>query len=115
MYLTAVLAPQLLGCLRALDEREHLTPLGFHLARLPMDPQTGKMLLMAAIFSCLDPVLTVASCLSFKEPFVIPLVSIGAYFTTQMFSFGFSFLIWRCAWWDFFSITCHLTWRSLVF
>ena len=60
--------------LRALDPDEHLTPLGFHLARLPMDPQTGKMLIMAALFSCLDPVLTVASCLSFKEPFVVPLV-----------------------------------------
>ncbi|XP_043228937.1 ATP-dependent DNA/RNA helicase DHX36-like, partial [Amphibalanus amphitrite] len=67
------LSLDMLRQLRALDSDEHLTPLGFHLARLPMDPQTGKMLIMAALFSCVDPVLTVASCLSFKEPFVIPL------------------------------------------
>ncbi|XP_037089684.1 LOW QUALITY PROTEIN: ATP-dependent DNA/RNA helicase DHX36-like, partial [Pollicipes pollicipes] len=73
---TAVdLSLQMLRRLRALDEREHLTPLGFHLAKLPLDPQTGKMLIMAAMFSCLDPILTVAACLSFKEPFVVPLGS----------------------------------------
>ena len=32
------------------------------------------MILFAAMFSCLDPVLTIASTLGFKEPFVIPLV-----------------------------------------
>ena len=45
---------------------EQLTPLGFHLAQLPMDPQTGKMILLGAIFGCLDPVLSVAASLSFK-------------------------------------------------
>jgi len=52
---------------------EELTPLGFHLAQLPLDPQTGKMILMGAIFSCLDPVLSVAASLSFKDAFLIPL------------------------------------------
>ena len=33
------------------------------------------MILFGAIFSCLDPVLTVASVLGFKDPFVCPLVS----------------------------------------
>ena len=47
-------------------EDEQLTPLGFHLAQLPMDPQTGKMILLGAIFGCLDPVLSVAASLSFK-------------------------------------------------
>ncbi len=59
----------------ALDADEHLTPLGYHLAKLPVDPKVGKMILFGAIFSCLDPVLTVASSLGFKDPFVIPLVS----------------------------------------
>ena len=45
---------------------EQLTHLGFHLSHLPMDPQTGKMILFGAIFSCLDPVLSVAASLSFK-------------------------------------------------
>ena len=67
---------QMLHRLNALDWEENLTPLGFHLAKLPMDPQTGKMILMGAIFSCLDPILTVAATLSFKDPFVIPLVGL---------------------------------------
>jgi ATP-dependent RNA helicase DHX36 len=66
---------QLLRDLNAIDEQENLTPLGFHLARLPTDPQTAKMLLMGAIFSCVDPITTVAASLSFKDPFVTPLVS----------------------------------------
>ena len=52
---------------------EILTPLGYHLAKLPMDPQTGKMILFGAIFSCLDPVLSVAASLSFKDAFIVPL------------------------------------------
>lgn len=63
---------QMLQAINALDESENLTPLGFHLARLPVDPLTGRMLLMAAIFSCVRPILTVAASLSFKDPFIIP-------------------------------------------
>ncbi|MEE6501081.1 hypothetical protein FKM82_004056 [Ascaphus truei] len=59
--------------LNALDRREELTPLGFHLARLPVEPHIGKMILFGALFCCLDPVLTIAASLSFKDPFVIPL------------------------------------------
>ena len=59
----------------ALDGNEELTPLGYHLAALPVSPRIGKMILFGAIFSCLDPVLTVASVLGFKDPFVFPLVS----------------------------------------
>ncbi len=58
----------------ALDDNEDLTPLGYHLAKMPVDPQTGKMLLLGAMFSCLDPILTVAASLSFKDAFYIPLV-----------------------------------------
>lgn len=59
----------------ALDGNEELTPLGYHLAALPVSPRVGKMILFGAIFSCLDPVLIVASVLGFKDPFVFPLVS----------------------------------------
>lgn len=58
----------------ALDSQEELTPLGVHLARLPVEPHIGKMILFGALFCCLDPVLTIAASLSFKDPFVIPLV-----------------------------------------
>ncbi|PSN56785.1 ATP-dependent RNA helicase DHX36 [Blattella germanica] len=46
------LSIKLLENLNAVDADENLTPLGFHLARLPLDPQTGKMILMGALFSC---------------------------------------------------------------
>ena len=60
---------------QALTPAEELTPLGYHLANLPVHPRIGRMILFAAMFSCLDPVLTIASTLGFKDPFVIPLVS----------------------------------------
>ncbi|XP_063227426.1 ATP-dependent DNA/RNA helicase DHX36-like isoform X2 [Bacillus rossius redtenbacheri] len=64
------LSVKLLRDLKALDEHENLTPLGYHLANLPLDPHIGKMILMAAIFSCIDPIFTVAASLSFKDPFI---------------------------------------------
>ncbi|XP_076061555.1 ATP-dependent RNA helicase Rhau [Oratosquilla oratoria] len=64
---------QMLQAINALDLEENLTPLGFHLGRLPVDPLTGRMLLMGAIFSCVGPILSVAASLSFKDPFIIPL------------------------------------------
>ncbi|XP_070555588.1 ATP-dependent DNA/RNA helicase DHX36-like isoform X1 [Ptychodera flava] len=59
--------------LNAMDSDENLTPLGYHLARLPVEPHIGKMILFGAIFCCLDPVLTIAASLSFKDPFIIPI------------------------------------------
>jgi len=60
-----------------LDRRtEELTPLGYHLARMPVDPHVGKMLLFAAIFSCIDPVATIAASLGFRDAFHVPLVSL---------------------------------------
>lgn len=59
----------LLKRIGALDLNQMLTPLGLHLARLPIDPQMGKMLVMGALFRCIDPISTVASALSHKEPF----------------------------------------------
>lgn len=61
--------------INALDNEERLTPLGYHLAKLPMDPQTGKMILMGALFSCLDPILSIAACLNYKDPFIFLLGS----------------------------------------
>ncbi|KAL9542861.1 hypothetical protein PS6_009585 [Mucor atramentarius] len=54
------------------DGKETLTPLGSHLANLPVDVHIGKMILFGAIFRCLDPILTIAAALSFKSPFVRP-------------------------------------------
>uniref|UniRef100_A0A182PCL5 ATP-dependent RNA helicase DHX36 n=1 Tax=Anopheles epiroticus TaxID=199890 RepID=A0A182PCL5_9DIPT len=64
---------ELLNRLNAIDDEQKLTPLGFHLARLPMDPRTGKMILLASIFSCLDPITSIAASLTFKTAFYRPL------------------------------------------
>lgn len=61
--------------LNALDENENLTPLGYHLAKLPLDPQVGKMLLMGVTMSCLNPILSIAATLTHKDPFYLPIVS----------------------------------------
>eukprot|EP00898_Chlorokybus_atmophyticus_P004343 jgi/Chlat1/490/Chrsp103S00981 len=53
----------------AIDEQERLTPLGQHLAALPVDVHAGKLLICAACFGCLAPALTIAACLSYKTPF----------------------------------------------
>ncbi|KAK9870829.1 hypothetical protein WA026_009793 [Henosepilachna vigintioctopunctata] len=56
----------------ALDRNLELTALGHHLAFLPVDVRIGKLILYGAIFSCVDAVLTMAACLSFKSPFLTP-------------------------------------------
>jgi hypothetical protein len=61
----------------AVDDSEELTPLGFHLAQLPVDVRIGKMILYAAIFRCLDPVLTIAGGMGFRSPFVAPVEKRG--------------------------------------
>ncbi|XP_078480061.1 ATP-dependent DNA/RNA helicase DHX36 [Lampetra planeri] len=67
------LAIKNLTYLNALDHSENLTALGFHLARLPVEPHIGKLILFGALLGCLDPILTIAASLSFKDPFFIPL------------------------------------------
>lgn len=59
--------------MRALDDNEDLTSLGYYLAILPVSPKIGRMILFGAMFSCLDPVLTVAASLDSKDPFFAPL------------------------------------------
>uniref|UniRef100_A0A8D3BDI7 Putative ATP-dependent RNA helicase DHX57 n=1 Tax=Scophthalmus maximus TaxID=52904 RepID=A0A8D3BDI7_SCOMX len=65
-------AKQRLRDLGALTAEERLTPLGYHLACLPVDVRIGKLMLFGAIFRCLDPALTIAASLAFKSPFVSP-------------------------------------------
>lgn len=65
-------AIELLKTIGALDDMENLTPLGRHLCTLPVDPNIGKMLLMGAIFQCLNPALTIAAALAHRNPFVLP-------------------------------------------
>ncbi|VDP91923.1 unnamed protein product [Echinostoma caproni] len=54
-------------------DEEPLNALGRQLATLPLDPQCGKLLLLGSVFSCLEPALIVAACLSYRDPFEIPM------------------------------------------
>ncbi|QIW99610.1 hypothetical protein AMS68_005128 [Peltaster fructicola] len=57
----------------ALTASEELTPLGSQLAKLPLDAQLGKLLLLGSIYGCLDFALTTAATLSAKSPFLSPM------------------------------------------
>jgi len=57
----------------AMDSEERLTPLGRHLAQLPVDVRIGKLLLYGAVFQCINPIATIAAAMSFKSPFVSPM------------------------------------------
>lgn len=59
---------QLLQELGAVDEVNKLTPLGNKLAKLPLDPRVGRMILAALENACLTEVLIVASALSVQDP-----------------------------------------------
>ncbi|GMF79181.1 unnamed protein product [Aspergillus oryzae] len=48
-----------LQLLRALDEKERLTPLGVLLSELPLDPCRAKLILLGVIFRCLDTLLII--------------------------------------------------------
>lgn len=49
-----------------------LTPLGRHVARLPLDPQLAKSLVMGCVLRCAGPVLTVAAALAGRPVFRPP-------------------------------------------
>ncbi|MGF6636750.1 ATP-dependent RNA helicase HrpA [Paraburkholderia sp. MM6662-R1] len=59
---------QLLNELGAVDDDTHLTPLGRELARLPLDPRVGRMILAARDQQALKEVLIIASALSVQDP-----------------------------------------------
>ncbi|KVH75045.1 ATP-dependent RNA helicase HrpA [Burkholderia ubonensis] len=59
---------QLLNELGAVDDDNALTPLGRELARLPLDPRVGRMILGARDQQALREVLIIASALSVQDP-----------------------------------------------
>ncbi|XP_061555189.1 ATP-dependent RNA helicase DHX29 [Phycodurus eques] len=50
-----------------------LTPLGQHLANLPVNVKIGKMLIYGAILGCLEPIATIAAAITEKSPFSTPM------------------------------------------
>jgi ATP-dependent helicase HrpA len=59
---------RLLRELGALDSSERLTETGRRLARLPLDPRLGRMLLAAEVYDCVADILVIASALSVSDP-----------------------------------------------
>ena len=58
---------QLLAELGAVDDANELTPIGTELARLPLDPRVGRMILEARARQAVDEVLVIASALSVQD------------------------------------------------
>jgi len=54
--------------LGAVDEERRLTPVGRQLARLPVDPRIGRMILEAQREHCLADVLVIAAALEVQDP-----------------------------------------------
>jgi ATP-dependent helicase HrpA len=61
---------RLLRELGAVDEGGSLTPTGRRLARLPVDPRVGRMIIAADVERSLGEVLVIASALSVQDPFL---------------------------------------------
>jgi ATP-dependent helicase HrpA len=59
---------QLLQELGAVDDANALTPMGRKLAKLPLDPRVGRMILAAVDNNCLTEMLIIASALSVQDP-----------------------------------------------
>ena len=59
---------KLLHELRAVDKHNNVTALGKEIARLPVDPKIGCMLVAAKKFGCLQELLIIGSALSVQDP-----------------------------------------------
>ncbi|MBB3211324.1 ATP-dependent helicase HrpA [Herbaspirillum sp. Sphag1AN] len=69
---------QLLQELGAVDDSNRLTPLGKQLAKLPLDPRVGRMILAGRDNACLSELLIIASALSVQDPRDRPMDAQGA-------------------------------------
>ncbi len=58
----------LLQELGAVDEKRNITEVGLQLAKLPLDPRVGRMILAAKREGCLKEILIIASVLSIQDP-----------------------------------------------
>ena len=62
-----------LTALDCLTAEEDLTQLGRLLASLPIHPSLGKMIVLAVIFKCLDPILIIGACMNERGLFTNPI------------------------------------------
>ena len=59
---------QLLQELGAVDSNRQITEIGLQLAKLPLDPRVGRMILAAKRENCLSEIMIIASVLSMQDP-----------------------------------------------
>jgi len=108
---------QLLQELGAVDDERNLTPRGAELARLPVDPRVGRMILAARERDCVAEVLVIASALSVPDPRDRPLAKQQAADQAHlMFRDERSDFLSLLALWDFFEqkLGENLSHRKLV-
>jgi ATP-dependent helicase HrpA len=92
-----------LGAIEDADEsgRRRLTPIGRRLARLPVDPRLGRMILESAHNGCVREVLVIAAALSIRDPRERPVEQLDeANAAHKRFDIGGSDLLSIVALWD---------------
>ena len=70
--LSIVNAVQLLQSISCLDADEAITTVGKALAKLPMDPRIGRMIVLGGIMGCGPSTLSTAAAMGYRDPFVMP-------------------------------------------
>jgi len=99
-------AMSLLSSIGACVEGERLTPLGQHLAALPVHVRIGKMLLYAAVFGCLEPVVSQSQIFTFfSTNFLILILKKACLFITEKFQLpnnkkGTAVFVFNCCLFD---------------
>jgi ATP-dependent helicase HrpA len=89
--------------LQALDGKHRLTEIGRRLARMPVDPRIGRMILAADEAGCLAEVLVIASALEVRDPRERPLEKQEAADTCHArFAEGESDFFGHLKLWDFY-------------
>lgn len=61
--------------IEAYTEAQEITALGRVLARLPVHPSLGKMVVLGVVFRCLDPIIVLGAAMEERSLFVTPLDS----------------------------------------
>ena len=70
---TLMRALELLHYLGALDDGGELTPFGYQMSDLPIDPQLSKVLIASATdYNCSNEIATIVACLSVPQIFIRP-------------------------------------------
>jgi HrpA-like RNA helicase len=92
---------------------EIITPLGQHLAKLPVHIRLGKMLIFGSLFKVLDTTLTIAASLSSKSPFSTNIHnSSQAAAAHKAFVHPTSDFLTVCNVWDAYSAACSVSFSN---